>query len=418
MAQLMHLLLLLYGSHGSNAYGSTFSVTPSTAYPSHARSLFSRHANSVVQPKERRHWASQRLGTHSPILSASTTLRGGSISYEDHDRLSLLARTAKVVSKHFFLIGMFVAVGFARIFPTLGKNGGTLRPELFIGKYGVTLVFLLSGLSLELKELRSAFTNWKLNGLVNAIIFGAWPLCFGLPLSFILSNELRDGILILSCLPTTVNMCVILTSAAGGNVASALCNAVISNMLGIFITPALIFRFFGGSALSLPLGEMVLKLSNKVLLPVAIGQLLRSTPLVKISKSKIVKRLQEVILLSILWNAFCTAFCTKIGGLSLRQGVSLALLLPTAHLASIGLLFTAISQMGFSRKDVVAAVFCGSQKTLAFGLPLIHTIFSGTGVNMAAYTAPIMFIHPLQLMLGSLVVPKLRSYVDNENEGR
>jgi len=40
-------------------------------------------------------------------------------------------------------------------------------------------------------------------------------------------------------------MCVILTRSAGGNVSSALCNAVIGNMMGIFATPALLVHFFG-----------------------------------------------------------------------------------------------------------------------------------------------------------------------------
>ena len=66
---------------------------------------------------------------------------------------------------------MFVAVGFARAFPSLGRNGGVLRPELFIGKYGVTLIFLLSGLSLELAQLREAVADWKLNSLIQSMTF-------------------------------------------------------------------------------------------------------------------------------------------------------------------------------------------------------------------------------------------------------
>jgi solute carrier family 10 (sodium/bile acid cotransporter), member 7 len=120
-----------------------------------------------------------------------------------------------------------------------------------------------------------AVANYKLNASIQLATFGAWPFLVGLPLKWILINifpnllpvPLVDGLLILSCLPTTVNMCIMLTSAGGGNVATAICNAVISNLVGIFLTPALLFRFFGAQ-ITLPFLDMVMKLCNKVLLPV------------------------------------------------------------------------------------------------------------------------------------------------------
>jgi sodium/bile acid cotransporter 7 len=115
----------------------------------------------------------------------------------------------------------------------------------------------------------------KLNMLIQVAIFGLWPLIIGLPLKSVLSfalpnlipSALVDGILIMTCLPTTVNMCIMLTSASGGNVAASICNAVLSNMAGIFVTPALLFQFFG-TQIRLPFLQMVLKLCKKVLLPV------------------------------------------------------------------------------------------------------------------------------------------------------
>ena len=48
---------------------------------------------------------------------------------------------------------------------------------------------------------------------------------------------------------------------------SALCNAVIGNMAGILLTPALLLRFFG-TQVQLPFLAMVMKLVNKVVVPV------------------------------------------------------------------------------------------------------------------------------------------------------
>ncbi|KAL7478427.1 hypothetical protein ACHAW6_004192 [Cyclotella cf. meneghiniana] len=382
-----------------------------------------------------------RLGE---IVSGDITHDGGHISKlrgGDSTSLPLVVKINEFVSKNFFLIGMIVAVSFAKIFPELGKNGSVVRPELFIGKYGVTTIFLLSGLSLKLKELTNAAANLKLNGLIQMITFGAWPFLVGLPLTKgihflfpqLLPAPLLDGLLILCCLPTTINMCILLTSAAGGSVATALCNAVISNLTGIFLTPALLLHFFGKS-IELPFLDLVKKLCSKVLLPVAIGQALRSTSLKEVysEHTGFFKRFQEVrciveffvititkcglfliaftcsrqiVLLGIVWNAFCNAFTSGLG-LEVKHAVALLTLLPSIHAASLTTLFSffRMNLFGFSPGESIAATFCAAHKTLAFGLPLINTIFEGNP-HLASYCAPIMFMHPLQLVIGSLMMP-------------
>ena len=124
----------------------------------------------------------------------------------------------------------------------------------------------------------------------------------------------------------------------------------------------------------------------------------------------------KIILLGIVWNAFCNAFSTGLG-LSLQHTLALFTLIPIMHATSLGVLFRAFSLplFGFSRKETIAAMFTASHKTLAFGLPLINTIFEGSA-NVAAYCTPLMFIHPLQLIIGSLCVPGLSKYAEGEGE--
>jgi len=355
-------------------------------------------------------------------LKSISELQMSSITGGAQDEpVPLSTKIKKFTQKNTFLFGMAAAVMFAKAFPSLGVNGGIMRPELFIGKFGVTCIFLLSGVSLELSELKSALANFKLNFLVQAGSFLVWPFLVGVPLTNAIKRflpnlfpkALLEGILILTCLPTTVNMCVLLTGAADGNVAASLANAVMGNMMGIFTTPALLMYFFG-TAIELPFLNMVLKLCNKVLVPVAVGQVLRATPAKKIfvENKKTFKSIQEFILIGLVWNAFCNAF-TKGLGIEFSHGVYLLGLLTTLHLGSFKLLmkFFSSKTLNFSRKDAIAATFCTSHKTLAFGLPLLNTIFEGNP-NLAAYCAPVMFIHPLQLLLGSVLASKLKE----ENE--
>jgi len=356
----------------------------------------------------------ETISTLSPSsLQMNSISAGGS----KDDSVPLGRKIRAFTQKNSFLLGMATAVMFAKLFPSLGVNGGVMKPELFIGKFGVTMIFLLSGVSLELSELKSAVANIKLNGMVQAGSFLAWPFLVGVPLTTALKKllpnflpkALMEGILILTCLPTTVNMCVLLTGAAGGNVAASLANAVMGNMMGIFVTPALLMYFFG-TAIELPFLNMVLKLCNKVLVPVAVGQVLRATPAKHffVNNKKAFKSLQEFILIGLVWNAFCNAF-TKGLGIEFSHGLFLLGLLSSLHLGSFAVLYKLFKSklVNFSNADAIAATYCTSHKTLAFGLPLLNTIFEGNP-NLAAYCAPVMFIHPLQLLLGSLIASKIK----------
>lgn len=352
-------------------------------------------------------------GNGTPLQSSVTSSAMGSVR-----RGHLFGRWCH---KNFFLLGMLVAVATARWFPALGRDGSFLRPEIWIGQYAVMAIFFLSGLSLQLYKLTQAAANVKLNALIQVITFAVWPVAIGLPMKWILTGflprPLVDGLIIVSCLPTTVNMCVILTAAAGANVAAALTNAVLSNLAGIFLTPALLIRFLASDAMmDLPFWAMLRKLSNKVLVPVALGQMFRATPLKDMYNKHITfwKRSQEVILLSILWNAFCTAISSQ-NGLDLADGLKLFLVLPILHSMALTVAFGVFSRCNFPRSDVIAATFCASHKTLAFGLPLIRTIFEGSP-NVMAYSAPIMLLHPVQLTMGSLLMPRLERYVNGERQ--
>lgn len=98
------------------------------------------------------------------------------------------------------------------------------------------------------------------------------------------------------------------------------------------------------------------------------------------------------------------------------NAIKLLVLLAGVHLSSIFVLFKFFQfpKFNLGRREIVAATFCASHKTLAFGLPLIKTVFDGNP-NLASYCAPIMLIHPLQLILGSLTVPEF-SYFTKEDE--
>jgi sodium/bile acid cotransporter 7 len=95
----------------------------------------------------------------------------------------------------------------------------------------------------------------------------------------------------------------------------------------------------------------------------------------------------------------------------MKHAAALLTLLPALHAGSLISLSSIFHFpiFGLSSEEAKAATFCGAQKTLAFGLPLINTIFDGN-MNLAAYCAPLMIMHPLQIVVGSLLVPYLSDH--------
>ena len=63
----------------------------------------------------------------------------------------------------------------------------------------------------------------------------------------------------------------------------------------------------------------------------------------------------------------------------------------------------------------VMGVFGCVEKTVSLGIPLISSIYEGNP-NEALYTLPILIWHPMQLVVGSLIVSRLAKFVENERE--
>ena len=61
--------------------------------------------------------------------------------------------------------------------------------------------------------------------------------------------------------------------------------------------------------------------------------------------------------------------------------------------------------LNFPVEDEIVAVFCGSKKTLASGVPMAKLLFSGNP-SMGVLVLPIMFYHQLQLFVCSVMAKR------------
>jgi len=63
------------------------------------------------------------------------------------------------------------------------------------------------------------------------------------------------------------------------------------------------------------------------------------------------------------------------------------------------------------RKLCVTGLFGCTHKTIALGVPLIHAMYEHSPL-LGIYTLPILIWHPMQLVVGSILVPRLSAWIE------
>jgi sodium/bile acid cotransporter 7 len=213
----------------------------------------------------------------------------------------------------------------------------------------------------------------------------------------VLPDPLLVGLLFLCLLPSTVQSSIAFTSIAHGNVAAAVCSASLSNLLGIFITPALVallMNLKGGVSF-----QAVLDIVLQLLAPFLAGHVLRPWIGAFVARHRYaLGYVDRGSILLVVYLAFSEAVAN---GLWHRLGVGdiAKLIIVCAGLLGAVLLATLFvaRRLGFSRPDEIVIVFCGSKKSLASGVPMAGVLFPLAQVGMIVL--PLMLFHQIQLMV-------------------
>ena len=308
-----------------------------------------------------------------------------------------------------FLIGMVAATALAWALPGPGAAGGWLHPEV-LTKAGVALLFFLHGLALSFAALRAGVLNWRLHSVVQACTFVLFPL-LGVGLTAVLAGriapELNLGVFFLCALPSTVSSSVAMTATARGNVAGAVFNATFSSLIGVVLTPLWVAWAMKSTGQTQPIGPVIIDLLRWLVLPLVVGQLLRPWlgAWVQRHKSRI-GVVDRLTILLLVYTSFCDSFKQGVwSGHGVGQ-VMLVAIMCAALFALVMMITSSTSRvLGFSREDRIAAIFCGSKKTLAAGVPMAKLIF-GAHPGLGLILLPIMIYHPLQLIVCGLLAQR------------
>jgi sodium/bile acid cotransporter 7 len=150
-----------------------------------------------------------------------------------------------------------------------------------------------------------------------------------------------------------------------------------------------------------------------LLLPLAAGQLLRPVLGGFVSRYKArLGILDRVTILCLVYTSFCDSFKAGVWNQGILP-VAVAFGVAVALLASVMLIMTFVSNaLGFSRPDRITALFCGSKKSLAAGVPMARLMF-GSHPALAIILLPIIVYHSLQLVVGGFLAARFARSQDN-----
>lgn len=318
------------------------------------------------------------------------------------------------------LIEVFVVIFLAYIYPPLGAY--YLFPEITAHWIAVIAIFFLSGFALKLTELGVAAKNTKFNAFV--ILFNF--LCISSVVKYVakyfyhaklISEDLMKGMVICSCLSMPTNLMVVLTVSSKGDPATALFLATVMNLMGVFVTPLLIFFYLGEDS-EIDFLKTYRSIGMRVLLPVSLGLSMRKTlsgaDAFAEENIRLFARIRELCLVFVVYATFCNSFIneSEAGSQIIFMAAAQIILLISALIIAWILLFIFFNKQPKLR---VTGFFGCCTKTAALGIPLITAIYEDHP-RLRIYTMPLLVWYPAQLIIGTILSSSLARFVDKKFE--
>jgi sodium/bile acid cotransporter 7 len=296
-----------------------------------------------------------------------------------------------------FLAAILLTVAFAAVMPARGNAAEAVG---WLADAAIVLLFFLHGAKLSPQEALVGARHWRLHSIVFLSTFALFPLLAisaRLLAPYFLPGPLWAGVILLAALPSTVQASVVFTSVAGGNVPAAMCSATASSLLGVFLTPLIAGFLLASHGLEIS-ARAVVGIVVQLLLPFVAGQLLRPWIGGYLTRHPLaLKSVDYGSILILVYAAFSHGVVDGIWHQINASDLLKVALVDIGLLAAVMTILTFGSrQLGFSRADEIAIVFCGSKKSLVNGVPIASLLFAG---HVGLVVIPLMVFHQMQLMV-------------------
>ena len=200
-----------------------------------------------------------------------------------------------------------------------------------------------------------------------------------------------------------------MTGAAGGNVANALVTTIFANSVSVFTIPyalSFLLLIIGESAaVSIDKTAIMLKIALLVVLPLAVGLLLKYflLSLYKRIEQK-VNIVNQFLILFIVWIAL-----SQTRNMLINSWITVGLIVAMVFvyhglLLLSGWFFIRISRLGKGRRESI--LFMGAQKTLPLSIILQVSLFPQYGIALVVC----VLHHIVHLVMDGYLVERLKSH--------
>ncbi|MGC3954154.1 MAG: bile acid:sodium symporter family protein [Propionicimonas sp.] len=294
-----------------------------------------------------------------------------------------------------FLLAIIAAAVVGTLWPVTGVGIDIMDG---VTTAAIALLFFLYGARLSPAETLAGLKHWRLHLTILGFTYLLFPL-LGLGIAALvggwLSPALVTGLVYLTLVPSTVQSSIAFTSIARGNVAGAVVSASASNILGVFLTPALCWLLLSGRV-AFTTGAIV-DILLQLLLPFVLGQLSRRWTAGFVTSHPQLKLVDRGSIVLVVYAAFAAGqregMWTQVSIAEIAILIAICLVLLALVL---GVTWWTARRLGFDTKDTIAIQFCGTKKSLASGLPMAAVLFAGAPIGLLML--PLMVFHQAQLM--------------------
>jgi sodium/bile acid cotransporter 7 len=314
-----------------------------------------------------------------------------------------------------FVFAVIGVIALAALFPVEGTFGDVLTG---ITAAAIFVLFVLYGTRLSPSEAWEGLRHWRLHILVVGATFVAFPLlafAARLLVPSVLTPGLYTGIAFLCLVPSTLQSSITFVSIAKGNVPAAMVTASLSNMLGVVLTPLLVLLLIDPDRPPDVDGSALLNIAVLLLLPFAIGQLLRPRLAGWLERNDRVTRVYDrAVILLVVYSAFSFGVAHHVfSAVSPWRLVEMAVVCAVLLAAMLGITYGISRLAGLSRADMTVVVFCGSKKSMGSGLPMALLLFGPAAVGLIML--PLMLYHQIQLVVCSWLANRMARAAPSEN---